>query len=1138
MTTPKKQVFNNDRLNTRRTYNQWAANETLEDFALRYTAKRARQWSRYRIANTALGTVSFLALEAIGGAIMIQYGFTHAVSAILVVCLLFFLTAIPICYYAARYNVDIDLLTRGAGFGYIGSTISSLIYASFTFIFFAIEASIMSMAITLLIDIPLSLAYVISAVVVIPLATYGITLISRFQVWTQPLWLALQIAPIIAIGFHYQDALGDWQHYKGASQQTEGFDLLLFGAAAAVIFPLIAQVGEQVDFLRFLPDKQEKPLRWWSAMMIAGPGWAGFGVIKLLIGTFLAMLALNAGLGTTLAADPSHMYALAFNVITNNPDVAIVIAGVFVIISQLKINVANAYAGSLAWSNFFSRLTHSHPGRVVWLIFNVLIALLLMELGIYQAFESILNAYACVVVAWIGTLVADLSINKPLGLSPKTIEFKRGHLYDINPVGMVSMLSASALGLAAHFGWFGETAKALSPFIALFLPFLVAPAIAWLTKGKYYLARPPSHIHSQTVMECCMCGNDFDAEDMSHCPAYQGDICSLCCSLDSLCADACRPNADLHSQIANASRRLFRVDLTQQFNKLSAQFTAIFIAVNALVGGLLLLIYHQFTLTYNGPSSTISQVLMQTFFLLMIIIGVLVWLYILANHSKNLALDEARQQTERLSKEVAAHQQTYDELQRQKESAEAANQAKSRYLSGVSHELRTPLNTIFGYAQLLETDQQLASNQQEKAAIIRRSGEHLAGVIEGLLEISKMEAGRLELHTDTISLPMLLSQIVDMFRIQARDKGIEFDYQASPMPEYVRADEKRLRQILINVLSNAIKFTHRGGTVSFHVTYRNQIVRFIVEDTGVGISPVDQKRIFEPFERIRDKHTQDVVGTGLGLSITKLLTDIMGGNIELQSERNRGAKFTLSFMLPSVEQSHLPDKPRRLINGYRGQQQTILVTDDDPSHRGLIRDLMMPLGFQVFEAHNASACLQFIDDDGTQIDLFILDISMPDINGLTLAAKLRERKIQAPILIASANALEAYHEDMKGTVFNDYISKPIRTESLLTKVGLLLALQWTTKSDDADVDATSKNDKERVSDLIDGNSDSGRLPETTILEGIRSAASIGYLNGVTNLVNQLDNRQYPVFIDQITPLIHQCALEAIVALIDGHTQNA
>ena len=297
----------------RRNYNRWVANQTLEDYALRFTAKRARRWSSSWVAHTALGAISFLALEAIGGAITLSYGVSNAIAAISVVGMIILLTAIPISYYAAKHGTDIDLLTRGAGFGYIGSTITSLIYASFTFIFFALEAAILSLALKLTLGIPLELGYVISALVVIPIVTHGITLISRVQIWTQPLWILLQLLPLICIAWHVEDAWQQWLSYTPAdSAQTSGLNLMAFGAASAVLFSLIAQVGEQVDFLRFLPPKKRHDWRWWAALMAAGPGWIIIGVAKLLIGSFLAVLALQQGFSLTQASDPNHMYLVAF----------------------------------------------------------------------------------------------------------------------------------------------------------------------------------------------------------------------------------------------------------------------------------------------------------------------------------------------------------------------------------------------------------------------------------------------------------------------------------------------------------------------------------------------------------------------------------------------------------------------------------------------------------------------------------------------------------------------------------------------------------------------------------------------------------------------------------------------------------
>ncbi|EPN30992.1 sensor histidine kinase/response regulator, partial [Pseudomonas syringae pv. actinidiae ICMP 18807] len=439
----------------RRDYNRLVADETMEDYALRFTPKSFRKWSEWRISNTAVGAVSFLALEAIGGALVISYGFTNTLWAILATALVIFLTGLPISYYAARYGVDMDLLTRGAGFGYIGSTITSLIYASFTFLFFALEAAIMALALELYFHIPIALAYIICSIIVIPLAVYGVTLISRLQMWSQPLWLTLLLVPYVFVIWKNPEALGDWLSFSGREGEGGIFDLLFFGAAFSVALSLVTQIGEQVDYLRFLPEKtRHNRKRWWAALLMAGPGWIIPGALKIMAGAFLAFLALQHEVPVERAAEPTQMYLVAFRYVFSSPEWALAAMTLFVIISQIKINMTNAYAGSLAWSNFFVRVTHSHPGRVVWLVFNVAIALVLMELGVFDAIEQVLGLYANVAIAWIGALVADLVINKPMGWSPKHIEFKRAHLYDINPVGVGAMSIASLVSFCAHFGLF------------------------------------------------------------------------------------------------------------------------------------------------------------------------------------------------------------------------------------------------------------------------------------------------------------------------------------------------------------------------------------------------------------------------------------------------------------------------------------------------------------------------------------------------------------------------------------------------------------------------------------------------------------------------------------------------------------
>lgn len=1024
----------------RRQYNQWVANETLEDYALRFTAKRARKWSLFRVSQTALGAISFLALEAIGGTITLHYGFENALAAIIVVSAIIFLTGLPICYHAAKLGVDIDLLTRSAGFGYIGSTITSLIYASFTFIFFAIEAAILAVAIELTLNIPLSIGYIVSSLVVIPLVTHGITLITKFQVWTQPFWLILQVLPFFFIALHTDQTLQNWIRFS-PPEATAGFDLIAFGAACSILFALIAQIGEQVDFLRFLPAQKTPSRQWWTALIAAGPGWIIPGMIKILIGSYLAVLAFSQGMELLEAADPTHMYLIAFGFVFDNPEIVMLVTLVFILLSQLKINVTNAYAGSIAWSNFFSRLTHHHPGRVVWVVFNVIIALLLMEMGVYRILGETLSVYAILAVAWVGTIVADLIINLPFGLRPKTMEFKRAHLFDINPVGVGSMVLSSSVGVMAHLGFFGSTAQALSSFVALGSAFVFAPLIAYLTRGAYYIAREPTQFDAGSDHNCAVCGHAFEPEDLSHCPSFKGTICSLCCTLDSRCDDICKPHAKLSSQFSVFMKTFIKKPDGIFAHSSLLRFLSIFIINCLLVMIILSLVYFQLTLDQGVDKKALGSALFNVFLMFSILAGVIAWMFTLSHDSRRVALEETRLKTDRLLEEIEAHQKTDLELQQAKNNADAANQAKSKYLTGISHELRSPLNSIMGYAQLLEQDQKFPKEKKRPLSVIRRSSEHLSDLIEGLLDISRIEAGKLELTKDQVDLTELLNDVVSMFELQAKSKNIHFDYQCNTMlPELVKTDEKRLRQILINLLSNAVKYTMTGG-VYFSVQYRNQVAEFTIRDTGIGIPEADLEKIFEPFKRLHRPMTQHVSGTGLGLTITKLLTEMMGGDISIESTPNIGTCFTVSLMLSSINpevKSPIRDKP---ILGYNGQRKTIMIVDDDSTHRSLLRDMLEPLGFEILTAANAEDCLVISTESEQKPDIYLLDISMPGLNGWQLAKLLRTSYPQSIIIITSANA-DNNSPFADNQLHNAYLSKPIRYSELLSSISHCSSIQW------------------------------------------------------------------------------------------------
>ncbi|HTP40267.1 MAG TPA: ATP-binding protein [Steroidobacteraceae bacterium] len=1025
----------------RRQYNQWVASQTLEDYALRYTPLQARK-SAFRVGNTALGPIAFLACEAIGGTITLAYGVPNAIWAVVLFSILMFLIGFPIAYYAARYGVDIDLLTRGAGFGYLGSTITSLIYASFTFLLFAIEASILSAALLFVFHIPLPIAHLISSLVVIPIAVYGISLISRMQLFTQPVWLLLQFAPIVAILLAKPAEVSQWLGYTGAqSRGPAHVDWLLLGTAVSVLLSLLPQIGEQVDYLRFLPDRSRTGrFGWWAALLATGPGWVVLGGLKLLAGSFLAVFALQHAVPVAQASQPTQMYYVAFLDMLHSPRAALAITGIFVIVCQLKINVTNAYAGSIAWSNFFSRLTHSHPGRVVWLVFNVLLALLLMEIGLFHAIEKILVVYANFAAGWIGALTADLVVNKPLGLSPRHIEFKRAHLYDINPVGVGSLLVSVVASTLAFFGLFGGVAESLSPLVGLLVAFACAPLIAWATGGRYYLARQPAEFPAgQQHVHCSICENRFERSDMATCPAYAGPICSLCCTLEARCHDQCKVQSRAPEQFLHWLRRVFPERVVIALNTRGGHFAGLLLAFNLSVGLLLMLIYRQFGASAPAQREIISTTLWLVFLSLLVLSGIAAWLIVLAHENRRAAEAESARQTAMLIEEISAHQRTDSELQKAKEVAESANLAKTRYLAGINHEIRTPLNSIFGYAQLLERG--ALGSTENAVRVIRRSAEHMVHLIDGLLDISKIETGLLRLNRDKVQLVELLDQMVDMFRLQAEARGLEFRYQRPPhLPFYVHTDQKRLRQVLINLLSNAIKYTDQGHA-ALTVRYRSQVAEFEISDTGMGIAPEDMERIFEPFERGKAPAVRALPGTGLGLTITKLLTQIMGGELLVHSVQGAGTRFVVRLMLSEAPADTHDSLRSRRVRGYLGPLRRILIVDDDPFHLELLRDLLLPLNFTVFMATDAAIARQLALKH--QPDLVLMDLSLPDVSGWELARQLRDSASleHSRLVIVSANAQE-YRPGGDDALHDAFILKPIDTQALLECVGALLGLRW------------------------------------------------------------------------------------------------
>ncbi|WP_395334491.1 ATP-binding protein [Novosphingobium sp. BL-8H] len=378
------------------------------------------------------------------------------------------------------------------------------------------------------------------------------------------------------------------------------------------------------------------------------------------------------------------------------------------------------------------------------------------------------------------------------------------------------------------------------------------------------------------------------------------------------------------------------------------------------------------------------------------------------------------------------------ELQRAKSAAEAANEAKSRYLVAVSHEIRSPLNAIYGYAQLLERGE--AVTGAEAGAAIRRSVDHLTNLAESLLEISRIESGVLKIRSGVVDIRALLDQIVSMFRAQAIGKGLTLTLRISDnLPRLVKTDQSRLRQVLINLVSNAIKYTE-AGSIEVAVSYRSEVATIDVVDTGIGIGTDEMERVFEPFERGSSTGVQSQPGIGLGLTITRVLAHVLGGDITVTSAVGEGSCFRLKLMLSPAAQASGKETSFR-IEGYRGSCRTVLIIEDDPEQRAAMQSLLQSLDFIVHAARNGMEGIELAARHAP--DLVLLDVEMPGISGWETALRLR-RAHGAPlkIVMASANTTAADTRYLDDGICDAFVAKPVAFDALLATIQQELGLEW------------------------------------------------------------------------------------------------
>jgi signal transduction histidine kinase/ActR/RegA family two-component response regulator len=494
---------------------------------------------------------------------------------------------------------------------------------------------------------------------------------------------------------------------------------------------------------------------------------------------------------------------------------------------------------------------------------------------------------------------------------------------------------------------------------------------------------------------------------------------------------------------------------------------------------------------------------LKAYMALLLVAGIVSWWLVLAHKSRQVAQEESNRQTHLLMREIDSHRQTDEALQnarlaaeRAKQAAEQANQAKSRYISAISHELRTPLNSILGYAQLMGEDAAVPPQRRHAVNVIRRGGEHLLSLIEGTLDIARIEAGKLTLNVKPMRFADCVHEMANLFELQASAKGLAFRFEAEgAIPEVVRADEKRVRQILINLLGNAIKFTTEGR-VRFRLRYAREMALVEIEDTGPGMSAAELAQIFEPFARAASA-SHSAPGAGLGLTIAKMLTDLMGGELSAASTPGAGSVFRVRLFLPEVHSAApLPRaQPALQRRGYEGSRRKILVVDNEEADRELLVHVLEPLGFELRTAASGHDALDLLAA-GLRPDVMLVDLAMPGIDGWETIRRARRLGPDIKVAVVSANAFDKGLDNDVGIRSEDFILKPVRHSELLDWLERQLGLHWVEQVATAEPPAP-----------VPAIAAEAVAPRAALLQPLREAIQLGWYRGILNQLDAIDAAQ-------------------------------
>lgn len=479
--------------------------------------------------------------------------------------------------------------------------------------------------------------------------------------------------------------------------------------------------------------------------------------------------------------------------------------------------------------------------------------------------------------------------------------------------------------------------------------------------------------------------------------------------------------------------------------------------------------------------------------------------------------------------------------------SESANQSKTVYLSNMSHELRTPLNIILGFTQLMIRDRSLTAKQQEQLSTINRSGEHLLTLINDVLEMSKIEAGRVTLNESDFDLHHLLDWLFQMFQFKTQSRGLQFAVErADNLPQYIRTDESKLRQVLINLLSNAVKFTERGSVMlrvkgpEQDAKNRSQFpIRFEVEDTGSGISAGELQQLFQPFVQTEVGHKSQE-GTGLGLVISQKFVNLMQGEITVSSRAGSGSQFRFTIPVQVMETAASPDVTSRQVVGLAAGQPTyrILAVDDKPENRRILVELLVPVGFEVQEAEDGKAAIA--QWETWNPDLIWMDVRMPVINGYEATQQIKRACASgnraAPVIIALTGSV--FEEDRKLALekgCNDFVRKPFRVEELFEKMAEHLGVQYVYAEPDLIAIAQARSENTHRSATLTA-ADLTDLPIDWV-EQLHQAATKVNSKLVLELVEQI-SPTHAHLATALNQLVDDFCFEEIVELSEQCLKNA